>query len=170
MGHWPDRPAANRRRYRRDGDRTPGRANGHRRLHLRLRRRALKGAPCLGLGFAGATYEQLFFVCDAQVASAGGDDLNVFLGERGLLLQFPVRSSGMQRLIGLVPPEFNDRDDLDFEVLRDSVERLLGVHVTAVNWFSPYRVHHRVAESFAAGAPSFSVTRRTFIARQADKA
>ena len=105
----------------------------------------------LGLGFAGATYEQLFFVCDAQVANAGGDDLNIFLGERGLLLQFPVRSSGMQRLIGLVPPEFNDRDDLNFELLRDSVERLLGTHVTAVNWFSPYRVHHRVAEVFRRG-------------------
>ena len=73
------------------------------------------------------------------------------LGEHLLVLMFPVRSSGMQRLIGLVPPDLSNRDDLTFEQLRSQVEPLLDVKVTQVNWFSAYRVHHRVAEHFRAG-------------------
>ena len=61
---------------------------------------------------------------------------------------FPVRSNGMQRLIGLVPPHLSSRSDLRFEDLRNETERLLDVKVAEVNWFSAYRVHHRVAERF----------------------
>jgi hypothetical protein len=57
----------------------------------------------------------------------------------------------MQRLIGLVPPDLSNRDDLTFEQLRSQVEPLLDVKVTDVNWFSTYRVHHRVAEHFRIG-------------------
>ena len=62
----------------------------------------------LGVGFAGATYEQLFFVCDCRVASPFTTDLVVTLGERALVLLFPIRSTGMQRLIGLIPPDVAD--------------------------------------------------------------
>ncbi|HEX3456408.1 MAG TPA: FAD-dependent monooxygenase [Candidatus Baltobacteraceae bacterium] len=105
----------------------------------------------LDLGFAGGTYDQIFFVADVKIAAATGNDLYATLGERSLLLRFPVRSSGMQRLIGLVPPELTEEKDLDFEMLRESVEQLLGTPVTEVNWFSRYRVHHRVAEAFRRG-------------------
>jgi hypothetical protein len=57
----------------------------------------------------------------------------------------------MQRLIGLVPPELSGRTDLSYDELRPHVEPLLGVHVTEVNWFATYRVHHRVAERFRVG-------------------
>jgi len=57
----------------------------------------------------------------------------------------------MQRLIGLVPPELSDRSDLAFDDIRDRVERQLDVKVADLNWFSTYRVHHRVAERFRVG-------------------
>jgi hypothetical protein len=66
-------------------------------------------------------------------------------------LMFPVRSSGMQRLIGLVPPELSNRDDLTFEDLRAQTEACLNITVVDVNWFSTYRVHHRVADRFRSG-------------------
>src|SRR5262249_12424765 len=37
------------------------------------------------------------------------------------------------------------------EEIRAQQERLLDVRVTEVNWFSAYRVHHRVAERFRIG-------------------
>jgi hypothetical protein len=58
----------------------------------------------------------------------------------------PVRSSGMQRLIGIVPPELEGHEGLTFEDLRPSVESMLGITVGKANWLSTYRVHHRVAE------------------------
>ena len=63
----------------------------------------------LGLGFPGGTYEQLFYVADVKIAGGFSRDLYINLGEHILTLMFPVRSSGMQRLIGLVPPELSQQ-------------------------------------------------------------
>ncbi len=105
----------------------------------------------LGLGFAGKTYDQLFFVCDAEVDAPFDHDLYVTLGESALALIFAVRSTGMRRLIGLAPTGLAEGDSVTFESIRTYVEPLLGVHVTDVNWFATYRVHHRVAERFRSG-------------------
>lgn len=107
-----------------------------------------KAREALGLGFAGVTYEQPFFVCDCKVATGFETDLYANLGEYALVLLFPVRSSGMQRLIGLVPPELSKADNLTFDDIRDRIEPVLGARVTEVNWFAVYRVHHRVADRF----------------------
>ena len=105
----------------------------------------------LGLGFPGGTYEQLFYVADVTIASGFSRDLYVSLGKHILTLMFPVRSSGMQRLIGLVPSELSNREHLGFEDIRAGVEALLDIRVTRLNWFSTYRVHHRVADKFRVG-------------------
>jgi hypothetical protein len=63
----------------------------------------------------------------------------------------PVRSRGMNRLIGVVPAALGDRPGLDFEGIRPDAEALLGVRVEQVNWFSTYHVHHRVAAAFRQG-------------------
>ena len=105
----------------------------------------------LAVGFAGGTYDQLFYVADVKIEGDLQRDIFVNLGEHILCLMLPVRSSGMQRLIGLVPPELSHRTNLSFEDIRSHVEPLAGVHVTEVNWFSQYRVHHRVADHFHIG-------------------
>ena len=105
----------------------------------------------LGLGFPGGTYDQIFYVTDVKIARGFDRDLHFSLGEHILSLMFPVRSSGMQRLIGLVPPALAQKQNLTFEDIRASVEPLLDIKVTEVNWFSSYRVHHRVAEKFRVG-------------------
>ncbi|HEX3370328.1 MAG TPA: FAD-dependent monooxygenase [Candidatus Cybelea sp.] len=105
----------------------------------------------LGLGFAGITYEQPFFVCDCTVAQGFETDLYANLGEHALVLLFPVRSSGMQRLIGLVPHELSKTENLTFDDIRSRIEPVLGTRVAEVNWFAVYRVHHRVAERFRNG-------------------
>ena len=105
----------------------------------------------LGVGFPGGTYDQLFFVADVKIDRGFERDLYINLGEHILTLMFPVRSSGMQRLIGLVPPELSERSDLTFEDIRSQIEKLLDIRVTEVNWFSKYRVHHRVADRFRIG-------------------
>ena len=105
----------------------------------------------LGLGFPGGTYDQLFFVADVAVAGPPTTDLFLQLGERSLVLMLPVRSSGMQRLIGIVPAGLEGRSEVTFEDVRPSAEGLLGIRVERANWFSTYRVHHRVAARFRVG-------------------
>jgi 2-polyprenyl-6-methoxyphenol hydroxylase-like FAD-dependent oxidoreductase len=105
----------------------------------------------LGVGFSGGTYDQLFYVADVKIDGGFQSDIVFTLGEHILSMMMPVRSTGMQRLIGLVPPELSARHDLTFEDVRTSTEQLLGIKVGEVNWFSNYRVHHRVADHFQAG-------------------
>ena len=105
----------------------------------------------LGLGFPGGTYDQLFYVADVAVAGPTTTDLFLQLGERSLVLMLPVRSSGMQRLIGIVPPGLVTQAKVTFEDVRPSAESLLGITVERANWFSTYRVHHRVAARFRVG-------------------
>src|SRR5260370_20412093 len=105
----------------------------------------------LGLAFAGGAYDQLFYVADVAIEAGFRTDIFVNLAEHGLALMLPVRSRGVQRLIGIVPVAFEGRNDLSFEDLRPSAEALLGVRVVEVNWFSTYRVHHRVAAGFRGG-------------------
>ncbi|HEX8233963.1 MAG TPA: FAD-dependent monooxygenase [Caulobacteraceae bacterium] len=105
-----------------------------------------------GIGFPGDAYEQVFFVADAKVrgeAAAGG--LNACLDANGFLLVFPIRSTGYCRLIGIVPREHEQDEVIDYADVSDSVERMSGLKVETVNWFSHYRVHHRVAERFRSG-------------------
>ena len=58
----------------------------------------------LQIGFPGGTYEQPFYVADVKIARGFSRDLHINLGEHILVLMFPVRSIGTQRLIGIVPP------------------------------------------------------------------
>ncbi|KAB0676082.1 FAD-dependent monooxygenase [Aureimonas leprariae] len=102
----------------------------------------------LGFDFPGGTYDQLFFVADVAIDGPFQTDLHMHLGERSLVLMLPVRSSGMQRLIGVVPPMLSGRNDFGFDDVRPYAEDLLGIRVATVNWFSTYRVHHRVAAHF----------------------
>ncbi len=105
----------------------------------------------LGIGFPGGSSEGLFYVADATVTGAAGGDIYLGFREEGLALKIPVRSSGTQRLIGVVPPDLNQREDIGFEDLRAHIEHLLGIEVGEVNWFSTYHVQHRVAERFRSG-------------------
>jgi len=104
-----------------------------------------------GIGFPGESYQQLFYVADVSIDRGFERDLYISLGEHILSLMFPVRRNGMQRLIGLVSPELSDNSAITFEDIRAQVEPLLDIKVKNVNWFSTYRVHHRVADQFRAG-------------------
>ncbi len=107
----------------------------------------------LGLGFGGGTYDKTFFVADVRATgeAAADHELSFCLRAHDFLLVFPIRSTGMHRLIGVVPEELKGRGEIAFDDLRPFAEEQAGIRVEAVNWFSTYHVHHRVAEHFRAG-------------------
>lgn len=105
----------------------------------------------LDIGFPGGTYNQLFYVADVALEGAPSNNAYLNAGKHNLVFMAPVRSSGMRRLIGVVPPELEGKEELVFEDLRPSAESMLGITVGNANWLSTYRVHHRVAEHFRVG-------------------
>jgi 2-polyprenyl-6-methoxyphenol hydroxylase-like FAD-dependent oxidoreductase len=105
----------------------------------------------LNIGFPGGTYDKLFYVADVKTNRESGSGLSLQLGSQSFVLMVPVRTSGSHRLIGTVPADLASKEQLSFDDLRQTVEPVIGTTVDSVNWFSTYRVHHRVADKFREG-------------------
>ncbi|WP_327438214.1 FAD-dependent oxidoreductase [Pseudomonas donghuensis] len=104
----------------------------------------------LGIGFPGGTYQQVFYVADVDGAGpAFNGELHVDLDEADFLAVFPLAGNGRARLIGTVRDERAEHPrDLRFEDVSKRAMEHLKVEIHQVNWFSTYRVHHRVAKQF----------------------
>jgi 2-polyprenyl-6-methoxyphenol hydroxylase-like FAD-dependent oxidoreductase len=79
-------------------------------------------------------------------------ELHVDLDDADFLAVFPLRQTGEARLIGSVRDDAaKDHEHLEFEDVRGRAIQNLRIEVKKVNWFSTYRVHHRVAQQFRKG-------------------
>ena len=104
----------------------------------------------IGVGFPGGTYEHLFYVADVEASGQTmNGELHAAIDRTDFLIVFPLKGEGRARLIGTVRDEVADkRDDLSWSDVSQRVMEWVRIDVKRVNWFSTYRVHHRVAERF----------------------
>ena len=107
----------------------------------------------LKTGFPGGTYDHVFYVADVEAAGPPvNGELHIALDEADFLAVFPLQEAGRARLIGSVRDDAaKDNELLQFDDVRARAMQNLRVEVKHVNWFSTYRVHHRVAHSFRQG-------------------
>src|SRR3712207_6433244 len=106
----------------------------------------------MGIGFPGGTYAHLFYVADAEGSGPVMDgELHVALDESDFVAAFPMKGPGRARLVGTAEAPGGGREALSWEDVGKGVLERLGVGVERVNWFSTYRVHHRVADRFRRG-------------------
>jgi 2-polyprenyl-6-methoxyphenol hydroxylase-like FAD-dependent oxidoreductase len=107
----------------------------------------------LATGFPGGTYSGLFYVADVDAAGPAADgDIHVDLEEADFLAVFPLKGPGRLRLIGPVSwATKSGHREPTFDDVGERAIRNLKLTVARVNWFSTYRVHHRVATRFRQG-------------------
>lgn len=107
----------------------------------------------LDIGFPGGTYTHLFYVADVQGSGpAMNGDLHVAFDRADFLAVFPLKGTGRARLVGTVRDQaVQDGEQLDWDDVSKTVIRSMHVNVERLNWFSTYRVHHRVADHFRHG-------------------
>jgi 2-polyprenyl-6-methoxyphenol hydroxylase-like FAD-dependent oxidoreductase len=107
----------------------------------------------LGVGFPGGTYSHVFFVADLDATGpVMNGELHIALDESELLGVFPLRGGRTARVIGTVRTlDEHDGSELGWNDVAPRSLARLGIEVERVNWFSTYRVHHRVAGAFARG-------------------
>lgn len=108
----------------------------------------------LGIGFPGGTYEQTFYVADTLTEGLppdpqAGRQLQIALAPRTFNAFFPM-PGGRTRILGLLPPG-TPTEGITFADVQPALEAAEHIRVRAVNWFSTYRVHHRVADHFRLG-------------------
>jgi 2-polyprenyl-6-methoxyphenol hydroxylase-like FAD-dependent oxidoreductase len=107
----------------------------------------------LGVDFPGGTYTGLFYVADVEARGpATGDDIHVDLEDADFVVVFPLKGKDRLRLIGTVRNLPGDgHDALTIDDVRGKAIEHLKLTIDKVNWFSTYRVHHRVANHFRKG-------------------
>jgi len=107
----------------------------------------------LGVGFPGGTYSRVFYVADVEATGpVMNNELHAALDDVEFLGVFPLKGGRTARLIGTVETEDEGaRESLRWQDTGRSAAERLGIHVEHVNWFSTYRVHHRVAPHFQEG-------------------
>jgi 2-polyprenyl-6-methoxyphenol hydroxylase-like FAD-dependent oxidoreductase len=104
-----------------------------------------------GADFPGGTYEHVFYVADVEAHGAAmNKELHVLLDDAGFLGVFPLAGYGRARLIGTLRSDALQGEAKWKDVDLRPIERM-GLTVGRVNWFSSYKVHHRVAGAFRNG-------------------
>ncbi len=107
----------------------------------------------LGIGFPGGTYEHLFYVADVDAhGPAVNGQLHASLDAAEFVVIFPLEGEGRARFVGVVRDEAaHTREGLAWDDVSTDLLGHMQVEVDRVNWFSAYRVHHRVADRFRRG-------------------
>jgi 2-polyprenyl-6-methoxyphenol hydroxylase-like FAD-dependent oxidoreductase len=107
----------------------------------------------LGTGFEGGTYQHTFYVADVEVSGpAANGEIHVSLEDGDFAALFAYDLRGNARLIGAVrDAEVREGHTLAFEDVRQRAIASLGLRIGQVNWFSTYRVHHRVTGHYRSG-------------------
>lgn len=106
----------------------------------------------LGIGFPGDTYEQTFYVADVEAEGPPMNGaLNIDIDRSDFLAIFPLDAGERARLVGTVREDAAAAGSLAFEDINRKAVESLKINVTKVNWFSSYRVHHRVVDQFRRG-------------------
>ncbi len=106
----------------------------------------------IGAGFPGGVYDHLFYVADVEASGpVMNGELHVGLARAEFLAMFPLHDSGHARLVGTVRDAERKAEDLGWDDVSKGVLEWMHIDVKRVNWFSTYRVHHRVADTFRKG-------------------
>lgn len=107
----------------------------------------------LGIGFPGGTYSDLFYVADVDAhGPAVNGEIHLELDNADFLALFPLKRQGHLRLIGSVSDDaLSKKEEFGFADVGQRVIEHMQLTIERVNWFSTYRVHHRVAATFRGG-------------------
>jgi len=107
----------------------------------------------LNVEFQGETNTQLFFVSDVELENEEIQEKKVhaFMKNQGFLLCFPLRNKTTKRLIGIIPKELTEKENLSMADLSPVLFDQFGLKIAETSWFSRYKIHHRLAETFKVG-------------------
>lgn len=108
----------------------------------------------LDLGFEGDTYEQTLFLADMEMEwGLGSQGIYVDLARDGFYGFFPLVGEKRFRLIGSMPEELEDKEEITAGDIQRVLDERSGLRtkITDVHWTSVYRIHRRMTERFRAG-------------------
>jgi len=105
--------------------------------------------------FSGDTYARYFYLIDAKLDAPGliEEHLNMFLNKDNFCGFFPMPDEDTYRVIGNLPAEFGEREDVTAGEVMPYINNITqkSIKIVQDNWFTTYKLHHRMAEKFRVG-------------------
>lgn len=106
----------------------------------------------LQIPFTGDTYAHEFYLADVELANAAltGNQVQLYLSKAGFAGYFPMPEDNCYRVIGNLPEGVETREDLQIEEILPHLNSITQTDnkIVQVKWFTTYRLHHRMADSF----------------------
>lgn len=106
------------------------------------------------LTFEGGTYENKFFVADTTLEwDMEYDKVILVPTDKIFITFFPLKGRKRMRVIGTLPSQFSQKENIDFEELEAVIRQhtRLDFNITEVGWHSVYKLHHRCVNAFREG-------------------
>jgi len=101
--------------------------------------------------FTGGTYEDVFYVTDTHVnAGLSSERLSLFLSDRSITMFFPIKGDHRFRVLGVLPKEYYNRNDIPFEEIMNNIKTEIKkpMDFYDTNWHSTYKLHHKKVTHF----------------------
>ena len=105
----------------------------------------------LNISFTGDTYLHKFYLADVKIENVfQGDDLQLFTSRKDFAAIFPMPEEHFFRIVGNLPDEFENKEDLQLEAILPHLANLTGTEINVLknNWFTQYKLHHQMADKF----------------------
>lgn len=105
----------------------------------------------LQIPFNGDTYRHEFYLADVELDNPElSEQIQLFLAKKDLAAFFPMPEKNTFRIIGAIPDGMMASVDLKLDDVQPAMNKIVGYPVNIVknNWFSTYRLHHRMADEF----------------------
>jgi 2-polyprenyl-6-methoxyphenol hydroxylase-like FAD-dependent oxidoreductase len=106
----------------------------------------------LQIPFSGETYVHNFYLADLELDNAElhENKVQLFLAKKGFAGFFPMPEANCYRIVGSLPDEYDQKEDPDPAEVLPHLNEITGYSINVVhnNWFTVYRLHHRMADKF----------------------
>ncbi|MFD0750466.1 FAD-dependent monooxygenase [Mucilaginibacter calamicampi] len=106
----------------------------------------------LQIPFKGDVYANAYFLADIEIDSKtlDAEKVSLYLTQNKMAGFFPLPEANRYRVIGNITPKMTFTGEVTLNDVLPGLKDTAGVNfdVTRVHWFTTYRLHHRMAESF----------------------
>jgi len=93
-----------------------------------------------------------FFLADVELDNEEltSSQVQLYLSKNGFTGFFPMPETNCYRIIGNLPVMDDVKKDLQLEEVLPEMNKITGLDITVIknNWFTTYRLHHRMAADF----------------------
>ncbi|WP_374949698.1 FAD-dependent monooxygenase [Mucilaginibacter sp.] len=108
----------------------------------------------LNISFTGDTYQHQFYLADLKLLNSPGPDVvSLYLDKKGFAGFFPMPEDRSFRIVASLPDGLENKPDLSLTDVLPDLEQITNtkINVEHVNWFTIYKLHHRMADKFSQG-------------------